>query len=235
MVGLNNRYTELSLFLKQYIADGRLGKIYTARCGWRRRRGIPGKGGWFTTRALSGGGPLIDLGVHFFDLTLFFMGFPAPTSVLAATYDPFITRTDLVTAMPEGTDNAGVKGGICDVEDLATGFVRFENGATVSFEFSWASNIERDTTYFELLGTRGGIKFEDGIVQLYSEFEGRTLTAVPAVKNTSAWGENETAHFLDCILHNKPVMSPPEEAVRMMQIIDAAYKSAASGKPVSIR
>ena len=62
MVMRNNRYNNYSKFLKKYIADGKMGEIYTARCGWRRRRGIPGKGGWFTTKEQSGGGPLIDIG-----------------------------------------------------------------------------------------------------------------------------------------------------------------------------
>ena len=67
MVMRNNRYMPISSFLKDYIKDGRMGEIYAARCGWQRRRGIPGKGGWFTTKEQSGGGPLIDLGVHMID------------------------------------------------------------------------------------------------------------------------------------------------------------------------
>ncbi|MBQ9408078.1 MAG: Gfo/Idh/MocA family oxidoreductase, partial [Clostridia bacterium] len=64
MVMRNNRYYSNSRYLKQFIEDGKAGEIYCGRCGWIRRRGIPGKGGWFTTKAKSGGGPLIDLGVH---------------------------------------------------------------------------------------------------------------------------------------------------------------------------
>ena len=74
MVMRNNRYLGISSYLKQYIADGKMGNIYAARCGWQRRRGIPGKGGWFTTKEQSGGGPLIDLGVHVLDLTRYLAG-----------------------------------------------------------------------------------------------------------------------------------------------------------------
>lgn len=70
MVMRNNRYRGISSYLKQFIADGKMGEIYAARCGWQRRRGIPGKGGWFTTKEQSGGGPLIDLGVHMIDLSI---------------------------------------------------------------------------------------------------------------------------------------------------------------------
>ena len=70
MVMRNNRFHTASQYLKKYIADGKAGEIYAGRCGWQRRRGIPGKGGWFTTKAQSGGGPLIDLGVHMIDLSI---------------------------------------------------------------------------------------------------------------------------------------------------------------------
>ena len=73
MVMRNNRYYEGSVYLKDLINKGELGEIYAGRCGWIRRRGIPGKGGWFTTKEMSGGGPLIDLGVHMIDLSIWLM------------------------------------------------------------------------------------------------------------------------------------------------------------------
>ncbi|HEY3377867.1 MAG TPA: Gfo/Idh/MocA family oxidoreductase [Armatimonadota bacterium] len=233
MVGLNNRYTETSTFAKKYVDEGNLGEIYTARCGWRRRRGIPGKGGWFTNKSLSGGGPLIDLGVHFFDLTLFLMGFPSPLSVSAATYGKFIDLPS-TTPLPAGTTNAGDPNGVCDVEDMAVGFVKLETGATVSFEFSWASNIEKEVTYFELLGTKGGMRMYDGELKIFGEAAGAPIDIIPTVRNTTAWGENETRHFIDCIKNDLEPLSPPEQAVKMMQIIDATYASSASGREVLI-
>jgi len=80
MVMRNNRYLATSTYLKSFIADGKMGEIYAGRCGWQRRRGIPGRGGWFTTKALSGGGPLIDLGVHMIDLSIWLMGNPKPVA-----------------------------------------------------------------------------------------------------------------------------------------------------------
>lgn len=221
MVALNNRFTEMSAYARRYVQEGHLGEIYHARCGWRRRRGIPGLGGWFTTRALSGGGPMIDLGVHFFDLTLFLMGFPAPMAVSASTYNKFARR-----------DKAGNLN--YDVEDLAVGFVKLETGASVAFEFSWASNIEKDVTYFELLGTRGGMSFYDGVLKIHSEAAGEVIDILPRVANTSGWGENETRHFIDCIRRGKTPLAPPEEAVKMMSIIDAIYASSDAGREVVI-
>ncbi|MEI7833825.1 MAG: Gfo/Idh/MocA family oxidoreductase [bacterium] len=233
MVGLNNRYSESSIFAKRYVDEGHLGDIYLARCGWRRRRGIPGKGGWFTQKAQSGGGPLIDLGVHFFDLTMFLMGFPAPQTVSAATFSHFINLEPTVPAeLVEGTTNTGDADGICDVEDLATGFVKLGNGAAISFEFSWASNVEKEFTYLELMGTKGGLTMHDGVLRIMSETAGSLIDILPQVKNTTAWGENETKHFIRCIKEDLTPMSPPEEAVTMMRIIDAAYASSESGREV---
>ena len=77
----NNRYRQSTQFLKKYIAEGKMGEIYAGRCGWIRRRGIPGWGGWFTDKAQSGGGPLIDLGVHIIDLAMYLMGNAKPVTV----------------------------------------------------------------------------------------------------------------------------------------------------------
>ena len=219
MVALNNRFTETSGYAKRYVNEGHLGEIYMARCGWRRRRGIPGLGGWFTTKALSGGGPLIDLGVHFFDLTLYLMGFPTPLSVSASTYNKFAKK-----------DRSGKLN--YDVEDLATGFVKLETGAAVSFEFSWASNIEKDITYLELLGTKGGLSMYNGELKIYAEAAGQPVDILPQVTNTSGWGEMETRHFIDCVKRGIDPIAPPEEAVKMMMIIDATYESSASGREV---
>ena len=95
MVIRNNRYWPTSGFLKKFIGDGKMGEIYAARCGWQRRRGIPGRGGWFTTKAQSGGGPLIDLGVHMIDLALWLMGNPTPVAA-AHTTNSLIPMTSVI-------------------------------------------------------------------------------------------------------------------------------------------
>ena len=93
MVMRNNRYYTNSQYLKKLITAGECGEIYCGRCGWIRRRGIPGRGGWFTTKAQSGGGPLIDLGVHMIDLAMWLMGNPKPVSVSGCTYNKFANNT----------------------------------------------------------------------------------------------------------------------------------------------
>lgn len=229
MVGLNNRFTEISTFIKRYVDHGHLGEIYHARCGWRRRRGIP-ISGWFNNKALGGGGPLIDLGVHYMDLTLFFMGFPRPASVMAQSVCKFGNSPKLV--------GQGKPEGIYDVEDFAAGFVRLENEATVAFEFSWASNIPEELQYCELLGDKGGLSLSyapsGSQFKILTESDGELVDLCPQVRNTTGWGENETKHFIECIKKDKTPLSIPEEAVQMMKLIGAVYESAEKRKEVVI-
>ena len=100
MVIRNNRFATASQYAKKFVESGRMGEIYCGRCGWQRRRGIPGKGGWFTTKAQSGGGPLIDLGVHVIDFSRYFMGNPKPVSVYGATFQKLFDRKNIKT--PKG-------------------------------------------------------------------------------------------------------------------------------------
>ncbi|MBR5460755.1 MAG: Gfo/Idh/MocA family oxidoreductase, partial [Clostridia bacterium] len=142
MVMRNNRHRNTSRYMKKFIADGKMGDIYCGRCGWQRRRGIPGKGGWFTTKELSGGGPLIDLGVHMIDLSIWLMGNPTPVAVSGCTFRKFADSDVSDSANSSCGDK--VSGGTFDVEDLAMGFIKFDNGACLQIEFSWASNVERE-------------------------------------------------------------------------------------------
>ncbi len=229
MVGLNNRFTEISTFIKRYIDQGHLGEIYHARCGWRRRRGIP-ISGWFNSKALGGGGPLIDLGVHYLDLTLFFMGFPRPSSVLAHSVCKFGDNPKLV--------GQGKPEGIYDVEDFAAGFVRLENDATINFEFSWASNIPEEIHYCELLGDRGGLAMSYAAsgsqFKILTEASGELVDLCPQVRNVGGWGDNETRHFIECIKKDKTPLAIPEEAVQVMKLIGAVYASSEARKEIVI-
>ena len=233
MVMRNNRYMPVSAFLKRYIEDGKLGEIYAARCGWIRRRGIPGKGGWFTTKAQSGGGPLIDLGVHMIDLTMWLMGNPKPVSVSGCTYNKFAS-SDISDSV---NSDFGEKkaGGTFDVEDLAMGFIRFENGACMQIEFSWASNIEKETRFFELRGTQAGASWSDRAERLsiFTEEYGKTADFMPNIDNKaySIHGAN-LEHFVSVLLDGAAPMFVPEQGLNMIKILEAIYESARSGREV---
>ncbi|MBE7057237.1 MAG: Gfo/Idh/MocA family oxidoreductase [Ruminococcaceae bacterium] len=235
MVMRNNRYNDYSKFLKKYIADGKMGEIYTARAGWHRRRGIPGKGGWFTTKAQSGGGPLIDLGVHMIDLAIWLMGNPKPVSVTGATYRKFADND-------AGADSAhakfgdAVSNGTFDVEDLAFGFIRFDNGCTMQIEFSWASNIEYEKNYIDLRGTKAGATNDtrDGRFKIFTEENGVTVDYVPNLAG-GEWGHVQNLrHFYNVVLGKEEPDFVPEQGVNMVRILEAMYKSAELGEEVKL-
>ena len=224
MVGLNNRFTELSQFAKNYIDEGHLGEIYHTRCGWRRRECYVPLGSWFCDKEISGGGPLIDLGVHYIDLTLYLSGYPAPKTATASTYNKFIPISYREDGNPYYT-----------VEDMATGFLRFDNGMSMEFEFSWGSHIEREVFFYELIGSTGGMKFENDKLTIFAMQDNSMVDITPRVYNTSGWGNNEAKHFVDCIKECKnETLAPAKDAVKIMKIIEATYLSAERGREVEI-
>ncbi|MDF2924796.1 MAG: oxidoreductase [Paenibacillaceae bacterium] len=234
MVMRNNRFTPNSKFLKELAQSGQMGDIYTGRCGWIRRRGIPGKGGWFTTKELSGGGPLIDLGVHFIDLAMWIMGNPKPVAVSGATYTKFAEAE--VSDSVHSNFGDKQEGGVFDVEDLATGFIRFENGATLQIEFSWASNIEEEVNFLELRGTKAGASLRLGELRIFSEAAGVLTDIKPVtsgVKHAQMHTEN-IRHFVDCLEGRAVPTIVPEQGVDMIKILSALYQSAALGKELRL-
>ena len=155
MFNFNNRARPESQAMMKLIAEGAVGQINSAQAQWIRRTGIPGFGGWFTTKELSGGGPVIDL-LHMIDLALYFMGYPEPAHVLGQTFDDFIT--DKTFKGPWGIpDNADGK---TDVEAAAHGLVTFKSGQVLSLRNSWAEMIEREVVSVVFQGSKAGGKVE---------------------------------------------------------------------------
>jgi len=222
----NNRFSEEAKFVKRIAGEGQLGELYMGRCGWIRRRGIPGRGGWFTTKELSGGGPLIDLGVHMIDLAIWLAGNPKPVTVSGSTYRKFADRPDADGKIPEGT---------FDVEDLAAGFIRFDNGASLQIEFSWASNIEEEKKFLEWRGTEGGFSLVNDKLKLFTENGGVLIDQQP--KFPEAAVPQHTAnirHFVDCVLGREQPIFTPDQGVDMIKILSAIYESAELGREIKL-
>ena len=229
----NNRYVAASVFLKDYINQGNCGELYAGRCGWLRRRGIPGFGGIFTQKAISGGGPLIDLGVHMIDLAIWFMGNPRPVAVSGSTFTKFADNYGASDSEHAQFGDAN-DSGIFDVEDLCMGFIKFDNGACLQLEFSWASNIEEEVGFVEMRGTKAGFKWGNkpgtGTVDLYTEdavVHKPMLTPLPMAHTCNL------AHFIDDVIIGG--MKPnfvPQDGVDMIKILEGLYKSAETGREV---
>ncbi len=223
MIGYHNRFRGEAQVLKRYIDTGVLGEIYYAKTAYMRRVGIPGWGGWFTLKEKSGGGPLIDIGVHVLDLTLYMMGFPEPKSVVASTYAKFGPRGLGFWGKP-------VK---MDVEDLGTGFIKFKNGATLTLECSWASNMSAgEDSYVRLYGTEGGAILDPPTI--FANKNGLLTDTKLHYEKTEAYNL-EVAHFIDSIVNNKIPISTGEQGLLTLRILDAMYRSANSDKQVFLK
>jgi len=226
MVMRNNRFSNEAMFAKRMMEQGKLGDLYMGRCGWIRRRGIPGRGGWFTTKELSGGGPLIDLGVHMIDMALWLSGNPKPVAVSGTTYRKFADRPDTSGKVPAGT---------FDVEDLAAGFIRFDNGASLQIEFSWASNIAEEQKFLEWRGTDGGFSLINDKLRVFTESEGVLVDLQPQFPGAAT--PQHTAnihHFIECVLGREKPIFTPDQGVDMIKILSAIYESAESGREVRL-
>jgi predicted dehydrogenase len=228
MIGLGNRFTGETLLVRKLAAQGFLGEIYHARCGWRRRNGIPGRGGWFPDKRLAGGGALIDLGMHSLDLVMYFLDFPEVSEVMGNTYSKFGNSP---TRLRQGYRDRGE--GAFDVEDMAVGLIRLKNGTTVDFEISWASNVEKETKYYELLGTKGGVSFMNGELKIHSELMGTSVNMSPD-PGTPLKSESEFRHFIDCVKGDAKPRASLDQGLQLMRIIDAIYESSETGRGVRI-
>ena len=242
MFNFNNRARPESQAMMKYIADGTVGTINSAQSQWIRRTGIPGFGGWFTTKELSGGGPVIDL-LHMIDLALYFMGYPDPAHVLGQTFDDFIT--DKSFKGPWGIpDNADGK---TDVEAAAHGLVTFRSGQVLSLRNSWAEMNEREVVSVVFQGSRAGGKVErlfgtDGLdetaidsCELYLQEGGESVNRSIETEPCEDMGRiGSAANFVETIEGTAEPLNTPDEALKLMKIIDALYESADSGVPVSL-
>ncbi|MDP7252396.1 MAG: Gfo/Idh/MocA family oxidoreductase [Planctomycetota bacterium] len=223
MMHFNTRFTPASLYIKSLVKKGLVGDVYHARTIWHRRQGIPGVGGWFTIKEKSGGGPLIDIGVHRIDLALWLMGHPRPVAVSGATFAKF------------GPKLPGDAGKVFSVEDFASGYVRFDNGATLSIETSWASFCERREDMSTIIfGDKGGAEhgnlgegYEMG-VKLIHTVKGQQKVEI--FKTMPPPKENAQSHFVHCIQKNRTPMASAKHGVFVQKILNGLYESAETGR-----
>lgn len=242
MFNFNNRARPESYAMMQLIAEGRIGKINSAQAKWIRRTGIPGFGGWFTNKELSGGGPLIDL-LHMVDLAMYFMGYPDPACVLGQTFEDFITDTNFKG--PWGIPDSAE--GITDVETAAHGFVTFKTGQVLSLQVSWAELVQREAVSVVFQGTRAGGKVErlfgtDGLdatardtCEIYYQQDGRSIDQTIEVEPCEDMGRSRSAaNFVASIEGTEEPLNTPSQALSLMRVIDALYESADTNQPVML-
>lgn len=233
-IGYQSRYRGDSAYLKQACENGDLGEIYYAKAHAVRRRAVP-TWGVFLDAEKQGGGPLIDIGTHALDLTLWMMDNYEPEMVMGSVYRKLADQKD------QGNDWGDWDPAIFTVEDSAFGFVKMKNGATIVLESSWALNTldtrEAQTT---LCGTKAGADMADGL-RINRIKYGRQCMEKPNLHAGGAAffeGKSEDAQdveqrvFYNAIVNGGPLTVEPRQAMVVTQILEAIYESGKTGKPV---
>jgi len=227
-IGFQHRFSPAAQFVRKAVDDGLLGDVLYCRAHALRRRGIP-SWGVFGRKNLQGGGPLIDIGVHIIEMSHYVMGKPKPVAASAACH------TYLGNKKPQATSPWGdwdYK--TYTVEDLATGYVRFDNGATLSIEASFAAHIEGNAFNSTFMGTKAGAIVDGGSARLFTDMAGKMVNVSPTVfEKDEAFGVKMRS-WIEAIRGGEN-QAPGEDGWMVQQILDALYLSAERGKEVAIK
>ena len=225
MTAQSTRFQNTSLYLQEYLKNGVLGEVYYVRAQFLRRRLLPTRIG-FIDKNISGGGPVIDIGVHILDLAMHLMNHPEPLSVSAIAPQKLAKRTDIRGWWGEWDRDK------ITVEDFAVGFIRFKNGAAMTLETSWLLNMkEKEVTRISLMGTEAGAEWPE--LTIHGEAAGSLTDTQLQFRDDGIGGhQKEIAFFADAILSGKPSPVPAEQSLTVSRILDGLYRSHASGREV---
>ena len=238
MVGFHNRFSPAAVTAKSYAERGRFGDVRHVEANYVRRRGIPGPGTWFTDESLSGGGALIDIGVHVLDLVLHLLDFPEVVEVVGNVRNTFGSRPDY--ADPEGWSRKDeVEGETFEVDDAVSAFLRCDSGETISLEVAWATN-RKPTRDVVLRGTQAGAHMEVGGDE-FELLEADTAGVDHYVTSTVSAGPERTGLaaedecFLEGVTRGEaPPINTVEEGLAVQRVIDAIYESSESHRAVQL-
>jgi len=216
MVALNNRFREDVKVLKRLIKANELGNVNFVKAGWLRNAGEWKERQWFTERNKAGGGALLDLGTSLMDLAIWIAGLRKPTGVSCSVYG---------------------KKGKAGVENSACAMVRFAGGGALMLEVSWNLREPRTNTYLHIYGSKGAAMLNP--LQVHKDIQGVLVNVTPAIEPSGHHYFKESYrleidHFVDCVLKKKKTESAGREALRVLQIVDAMYESATSGREVTL-
>ncbi len=233
MIGFVRRHGNDAATAIDFINKGFLGEIYYVKASYLRRAGYPG--GWFGDKRFSGGGPLIDLGVHVIDLSRYIMGGARPTTVFGATFNKIGARSHLKTAGSVWVSTTQVEKNVFTVEDFASAMIRFDNGAILHVEASFNLNKNnRSDGDLVFYGSKAGLNLDP--FELYTECN--DMLADIKIHGPTGAGDyffKEMENFIDAIEGKASCKATADDGVEIMRILDAVYESAETGKSVDIK
>ena len=230
VIGFQYRYSPSTQVIRQAVDAGKFGKVLYGRVQALRRRGIP-SWGVFGRKDLQGGGPMIDIGVHALEMTHYAMGSPKPVSAVGSIFT-YLGNKKPVTHAPWGPWDYKTY----TVEDLAVGQIRFDNGAVISIESSFAGHMKEDKMTFEIWGEKAGATFDPLSIQ--TDMDGQMVNIQPDRMPAESFQENfklKMRSFVEHVLYNKPTQAPGEAGVAVQKMLDAIYLAAEKGKEVTIK
>ncbi|MCC7263831.1 MAG: Gfo/Idh/MocA family oxidoreductase [Candidatus Latescibacteria bacterium] len=230
VIAFQHRFEPKTQFIKNAVEAGKLGKVVFARVQALRRRGIP-NWGVFGRKDLQGGGPLIDIGVHVLEATHYAMGTPKPVAASGGTFTYLGDKKSGVVSQWPNWDYKTYT-----VEDLAVGQIRFENGAVLHLEASFAAHIEKDVWTFQIMGEKGGATWDPPAV--FGDEFGHMVNTSPGWLPRDAAGDCfavKMRDFVDHVLYGKPTGAPAEHGLMVQKMLDGIYESAEKGREIRIR
>lgn len=233
-IGVCNRFNNGVIKLKELIDNGVLGDVFHVYVSFRCHRSIPGLGGDFTTKAVAGGGALIDWGVHFLDIVMYCCGDPKPLTVTGEAFSKLgknigeYVYPGKMWAGPPKLD------GIYDVEDSVTALIRTE-GPTITVNGAWAQNINKEEMYIDFMGDKGGVRID----YYSSEFTVYTTKDGKIYEYNSDFEPNdkfksEINEFIDCIKTGKKLASHIDTNIITARMMQAIYDSSDAHKEIAL-
>lgn len=232
-IGVCNRYHKSVEMLREMNERGEFGNIYHVYCSFRSFRSIPGLGGAFTDKAQSGGGVLIDWGVHFFDLILYILGSPELRTLSCNAYNEMAKDMKSYNYHGMWAENTKNLDGVNDVDDMVTGFIR-TSGASISFNGAWAQNIDKDEKFIDFMGDKGGIRLQYGSdFKVYTTKGGALVEYKPEFSMGNHF-ETEINAFVKCVETGEKLPSHIDTVAITAKIMQAIYDSAETHREIAL-
>ncbi|MBN8218414.1 MAG: Gfo/Idh/MocA family oxidoreductase [Spirochaetes bacterium] len=232
-IGVVNRWHASVNLIKDMIAKGELGEVYHVSLSFRAFRSIPGLGGWFTDKKRSGGGVLIDWGVHFIDLALYALGLPEPRTVSGVTHARLAKKMEDYKYLNMWAGPPDYKG-TSDVEEYVSAMIR-TSGPSIALEGAWAQNLDKGAMHLDFLGDKAGLRMEyRGAFTVYGTRDGHLYELTPKLAPKNDY-HAEISGFVDSFLSGKKDRAHIDEVLVSQRILDGVYRSAAEGREIDLR